>query len=125
MKSYPKFPGQERHLLKCQLVRVTHNCEIVPNGLYSKLEENPDEVDFSEEFKMPEFTDLGNLENWVHLNPYILGVGRADYYKDPKLTPEQSEEIIAKIAETDPKLDRLKGINEDKRMLYFMQPLRS
>jgi len=23
---------------------------------------------------MPEFSDLSNLENWVHLNPYILDV---------------------------------------------------
>ena len=68
--------------MKCQLARITHNCEIVPNGLYAKGEENPDEVDFAEEFKMPEFNDLSNLENWVHLNPYILNLGRADYYKD-------------------------------------------
>ena len=26
VKSYPDFQGQERHLLKCQLVRITHNC---------------------------------------------------------------------------------------------------
>lgn len=38
---------------------------------------------------MPEFNDLTNLENWVHLNPYILALGRANYYKDPKLTEEQ------------------------------------
>ena len=61
VKGYPKFPGQEKHLLKCQLVRITHNCEIVPNGLYAKGEENPDEVDFSEEWKMPELNDLTNL----------------------------------------------------------------
>ena len=48
VKGYPAFPGKEKHFLKCQLVRITHNCEIVPNGLYAKGEENPDEVDFSE-----------------------------------------------------------------------------
>ena len=35
IRGYPGFPGKEKHLLKCQLVRITHNCEIVPNGLYS------------------------------------------------------------------------------------------
>lgn len=26
IKCYPKFEGQERHFLKAQLVRITHNC---------------------------------------------------------------------------------------------------
>lgn len=34
IKSYPKFTGSEEHLLKCQLVRITHNCEIAPKGMY-------------------------------------------------------------------------------------------
>jgi hypothetical protein len=97
VKSYPHFPGEERHLLKCQLVRITHNCEIVPNGLYSPLEDNAEEVGLAEEFKMPEFNDLANLENWVHLNPYILGVGRSDYYMDPKLPEEQKDELLGKL----------------------------
>jgi hypothetical protein len=42
--------------------------------MYSPLEENPDEVDYSEEFKMPDFAELSNLENWVHFNPYLLKV---------------------------------------------------
>ena len=29
------FPGKEKHFLKAQLVRITHNCEIVPGGLYT------------------------------------------------------------------------------------------
>lgn len=74
VNSSPPFPGQEQHLLKAQLVRITHNCQITPKGLYVSLEENADEVDLAEEFKMPEFVELTNLENWVHLNPYILKV---------------------------------------------------
>jgi radial spoke head protein 4A len=30
---YPAFPGLEKHLLKAQLVRITHACEVVPKGL--------------------------------------------------------------------------------------------
>lgn len=72
IKSYPAFNGKEEHFLKAQLVRVTHNCEIAPKGLYGPTEENPDEIEFTEDFKMPEFAELSNLENWVHLNPHIL-----------------------------------------------------
>ena len=30
------------------------------------------EIEYEEEFKMPEFAELGNVENWSHLNPNIL-----------------------------------------------------
>jgi radial spoke head protein 4A len=95
--SSPPFDGQEKHLLKAQLVRITHNCEIVPKGLYAPLEENPDEVDFAEEFKMPDFAEQANLENWVHFNPYILKQGRATYFVDPKIPEDQKEEYLAKL----------------------------
>jgi len=35
VNAYPTFPGSEKHLLKAQLVRITHTCEIVPKGLYA------------------------------------------------------------------------------------------
>ena len=41
-------------------------------------------------------------------------MGRASYYVDPKLTEEQKEEYLAKLGENDPKIERLKAINEDK-----------
>lgn len=96
--SSPPFQGQERHLLKAQLVRITHNCEIVPKGQYAPLEDNPDEVDYAEDFKMPDFAELSNLENWVHFNPYILKQGRATYFVDPKLPEDQKEEFLTKLA---------------------------
>lgn len=40
---------------------------------------------------MPEFGDLTNLENWVHLNPYLLQSGRAKHYASPKLSPEEKD----------------------------------
>ena len=59
--SSPPFMQTEKYLLKAQIVRITHNCEIAPRGLYAPLEDNPDEVEFGEEFKMPEFGELTNL----------------------------------------------------------------
>lgn len=123
--SSPPFHGQEKHLLKAQLVRITHNCEIVPKGLYAPLEDNPDEVDLAEDFKMPDFTEQANLENWVHLNPYILKQGRATYFVDAKLPEEQREEWLAKLGESDPRVERLKAINEDKGSCAATQVWRS
>lgn len=97
----------------------------MPKGLYAPLEDNPDEVDFAEEFKMPDFAEQANLENWVHFNPYILKQGRATYFVDPKIPEDQKEEYLAKLGEADPKIERLKAINEDKGILLAIQDCRS
>lgn len=67
---------------------------------------------------MPDFAELGNLENWIHINPYLLKMGRGNYYVDPKSTEEEKQALLAKLAETDPKIERLKAINEDKGKIY-------
>lgn len=36
IQCYPPFPGKEKHLLKAQLVRITHGCEISPQGLFTE-----------------------------------------------------------------------------------------
>lgn len=95
--SSPAFPGKEKHLLKAQIVRITHCCEIVPKGLYNAKEDNPDQVDFAEDFKMPDFAELSNLQNWIHFNPNILKLGRASYYAEG-VPEDQKEEFLAKLA---------------------------
>jgi hypothetical protein len=54
------------------------------------------------------------LEAWAHLNPNILLQGRSSYYIDPKLSEEQKEALNTELAEKDPIIERLKGINDDK-----------
>jgi len=72
---YPIFMGKEKHFLKCQLVRISHSSIIVPSGLYKLTEEQEGvafkrgEVEFTEEFKVPEITELSALEGWVHRWP--------------------------------------------------------
>lgn len=100
--------------LKCVVARITHSCELVPKGLYKPSEENPQVIDFEEEFKLPEVAELANLEAWVHLNPNILQQGRCSHFIDPKLSEEQKEALTAELAEKDPLLERLKGVAEDK-----------
>jgi len=64
LNCYPLFPGKEKHYLKAVLVRITHGTNIVPKGLYKTNEDNPNETEYDEEFKMPDITELGTPETW-------------------------------------------------------------
>jgi hypothetical protein len=77
VETFPAFPGLEKHLLKSLIVRITYGSVICPKGVYRTNEENGkyfipfknklgNEIEFEEEFKMPEMSELSNLENWVH-----------------------------------------------------------
>ncbi|KAM3145625.1 hypothetical protein pb186bvf_002399 [Paramecium bursaria] len=110
IKSYPKFPGLEKHFLKAQLVRITYANLIAPKGLYQQSEANPKELEFTEEFSYPEFPDLANAESWVHVPPQILKVGRITHYFDASVNEEQR----GIIQEQDPENERLKAITEDR-----------
>lgn len=41
VEGYPHFTGDEKHLLKCQLVRITHSCNIVPLGMMKGNDDEP------------------------------------------------------------------------------------
>ena len=111
--SYPVFPGQEKHYLKAQLVRISHSTILIPAGLRRPAEdENAEELDFEDEAKYPPFETINNLENWVHFHQRILKAGRITH-ADPDVPAEQKEEELAKLQETDPVGEKLKAINED------------
>ena len=58
VECFPRFPGKEKHLLKCMIVRISFSCWIVPGDMYQTNEDNDREIELREEFKMPEFTEL-------------------------------------------------------------------
>lgn len=89
IEGYPKFNGMEKHFLKCQLVRISHSCDVVPNGMLKANDDDPKIVEFAEEFKMPEIADLQSLEAWVHRLPQILKAGRIYHSQDMSLNEEQ------------------------------------
>lgn len=66
---FPSFPGQEKHLLKCQLARIAHACQIVPAGQYKPNDDEPRKIEFGEDFKLQELSELVSLENWQHRHP--------------------------------------------------------
>jgi len=66
---YPRFNGLEKHLLKCQLVRISHSCNISPNGLLKPNDDEPKLIEYAEDFKIPEISELQSMEAWVHRLP--------------------------------------------------------
>lgn len=122
VNSNPAFPGKERHLLRAQLARIQHTCELVLKDEYTIEEEGEDEnvkmvVKPAEEFSVPPTSELQSLENWVHKHPVILKAGRCSHY-EPKGTMDEEAlaEYMDKLKETDPEKDRFMAVNEDEQI---------
>lgn len=76
--SCPPFLGKERNLLRAQIARIQHNCQICPKGMY-EMDEDSGEQKFAEEAPPTSTDDLKNLENWSHAFPIVLKVGRCSH----------------------------------------------
>lgn len=113
LNTNPRFPGKERHFLRAQIARISHNTTIVPNGFMTANEDNDKEVVYAEEFTAPGATEMKNLENWVHNYQNILLAGRAEH-QAPDVPEDELGDAIAALEEKDPFIERLKGIAEDK-----------
>ena len=59
----PLFNGKERHLLRATLARIFSATLISPKGLFV-IDEDTNEVKFSEEFVMPKTEELKDLKSW-------------------------------------------------------------
>ena len=78
----PHFNGKESHLLKCQLVRISFSCQIVPRTMFNVNAEDKKQIEpAGEEWKLPGFSFLSSLENWVHHPQNILKNGRLTLLK--------------------------------------------
>ncbi len=67
----PAFTGKERHLLRATLARIFHATAIVPKGLFT-LDEETNEVKFSEEFTFPKTEELKDIKSWCNVHQIIL-----------------------------------------------------
>lgn len=95
------------------LVRISFSSFIVPKGIY-KLNDESGEIEFEEEWKIPDLAELGTLESWHHFHPNILNAGRVTHFVDPNLNEEDRQAEIDRLNEVDPVVDKLKTLNEDK-----------
>mmetsp|Transcript_28651 Transcript_28651/g.50966 ORF Transcript_28651/g.50966 Transcript_28651/m.50966 type:complete len:233 (+) Transcript_28651:473-1171(+) len=115
----PYFPGKERELLRCQITRITYSTTIIPRGLLKTNEEDPQAVEAPEEEPVvPSTFELNDLANWVHYHPGILLCNRLVHMEvePPEDAEIDQEELMAKIKEADPFLERLKPISNDDQI---------
>ena len=123
IKSYPLFPGKERHLLRAQIARITHGTVLIPKGIYKMSEDDVPVLEFEEEQPVLTSDEMGKLESWAHLHPHILTSNRITHADPEKQLNEEGEEIDieelkAKQLEEDPLVDRLRAIAEDEGKTY-------
>ncbi len=81
VKSFNPFPGKESHLLKCQIIRIMHSSSIVPEGyLRANAKYEGDLADkvteYNDEFQMPAFEEMKQINKWVHEYAYINPKGK-------------------------------------------------
>lgn len=121
MNTYPVFPGKERHYLRAQIARIASGTLLVPRGLYRVCEEDVSSIELEEEPTMLGLEEATSEESWVHLRPHILNSGRATH----EVLEEEEvdvEELQNKMAEEDPAVERLRGINEDENWAEEERP---
>lgn len=115
IKAYPFFEGKEKDLLRSVISRITHSTTIVPNGIYEVSSDNDREIVFKEEITVPTMEELNAPENWQHLYSNILLAGRTEHLKPEKKSEEEDpDELLERLKESDPYIERLKAINEDE-----------
>jgi len=101
--SFPVFPGQEKHLLRVQIARITHGAYVAPMTYYQLDEEadldDPEASAVMEPQLNPDFEGVilrdlldPSLQAWVHARPFILNQGRCDF-KDPNKKGQDDEDF--------------------------------
>lgn len=100
----PEFEGQEKHLLKAQIIRITHCTVLAPADQYKKNDENEKLIELNDEslteageFPAPGFDQIQLPETWVHLHPNILSTGRVANYRPPGVDEEAFAEQEEKL----------------------------
>lgn len=144
--SYPEFPGNEANYLRAQIARIVSATTIAPVNTF-KLWTPPEEEEDEDTPKAPISPPISDLvrgkseetddeesslnfkkfldaENWVHLYPIILDVGRATQYKPPKAKTDDEEEEEEE-AEDENKVPRLRQLSLDSglKLPDYLKPL--
>uniref|UniRef100_UPI00358F88D9 radial spoke head protein 4 homolog A-like isoform X2 n=1 Tax=Myxine glutinosa TaxID=7769 RepID=UPI00358F88D9 len=99
VESYPPFAGNEKHLLRAQIARISAATQVSPLGFYHFEEEEEDEEEEQNEimenpeYEEPEIGEMvESLSSWVHHTQYILPQGRCSWWNPLKHEDEMSEE---------------------------------
>lgn len=106
------FNGEEKHYLKCLLVRILYSNKLILNNIYRTKEDAETEIEVNEELEFPDKETSLSHEAWVFYEKKILKQGRVSYYIPKEISEDDKEEYMAKLEETDPIPTRLKQISE-------------
>ena len=106
----PSFKGKERHLLRATLARIFHATAIVPKGLFT-LDEETNEVKFSEEFAFPKTDELRDIKNWSNVHQVILNAGRCTHVP-PNVSEDDLPAAMEELEAKDPTVERFRDIGE-------------
>ncbi|KAH1003070.1 hypothetical protein HUJ05_011014 [Dendroctonus ponderosae] len=89
IQTHPEFPGQERHLLRAQIARISSATLVAPLGFYTFGAEELGEAGGEPKtvyspnphYQPPALKDLldSSMSFWVHTAPYILPQGRTSW----------------------------------------------
>lgn len=101
---------KEKNLLKATILRIRHSNTIYPQGLYNLNDDNI--LEYNEEFSY-NYNELKSIDNWVHGIENILLAGTITHIIDEKYSEDEKNEIINKLIESDPILEKLKPIADD------------
>ena len=112
--SNPWFNGKESDLLRCQIARITHNMQIIPNVGKWKVGQEPRELEGPiDEARDPDTNECLNIKNWVHFSPSILKEGRTVHMEKEAPEGKDPDEFKKEIVSNDPFEPRLKSISND------------
>lgn len=117
--SHPFFPGNEAQLLRAQIAQITSDTILCIKGFLKR--EDPEDLASAvvgdEEFTAPSPSELTKMQNWMHMQPHILGHGRTTHkaLEDPPEEPEELEKFKKEkeMQEADPAKDTLRLITAD------------
>uniref|UniRef100_A0AAR5P3I9 Radial spoke head protein 6 homolog A n=1 Tax=Dendroctonus ponderosae TaxID=77166 RepID=A0AAR5P3I9_DENPD len=132
IQTHPEFPGQERHLLRAQIARISSATLVAPLGFYTfgaeelgeGAEEEEEEAAGGEpktvyspnpHYQPPALKDLldSSMSFWVHTAPYILPQGRTSWWNPgPDLEgagdeEDEGEQLGEEEQEEEPKATRV------------------
>mmetsp|Transcript_91211 Transcript_91211/g.162446 ORF Transcript_91211/g.162446 Transcript_91211/m.162446 type:complete len:490 (+) Transcript_91211:51-1520(+) len=119
--STPWFPGQERHLLRSQIARITSTCTLAVRGWYEPDEEsgikNKLKVAEGAADSYPPPEELATQAGWVHAAPCLLSTGKCGWpnledFPEGMLTEEQTAKITEQ-SEAEPEKPLLEALEAD------------
>ena len=97
--------------MRATLARIFHATAIVPKGLFV-LDEETNEVKFSEEFAFPKTDELRDIKAWSNVHQVILQAGRTTHVAPAGVGEEELPGVMEELEAKDPTVERFRDIGE-------------